>query len=129
MQHRVRHNVNAASVNTTHHSHVTTVGNVSKRKINQQLLKMLSLQITLIFLFSCPHSIQKVYSSFRSSPPSQSLEYAIETLIFNIFTLLSFISSGMPFYIYTLAGGSLFRKAIVDLIKTTTKRLVSCSCS
>jgi len=129
MQQRIRHNVNAASINTTHHSRATTLGNTSKRKMNQQLLKMLSLQITLLFLFACPHSIQKVYSSFGPSLPPQSVQYAIETLIFNIFTLLSFISSGMPFYIYTLAGGSLFRKAVVDLIKTTARRLLCCSCS
>ncbi len=34
-------------------------------KRDRHLLKMLRVQVTLIFLFTCPHAIQKVYSSLH----------------------------------------------------------------
>jgi hypothetical protein len=93
-------------------------GESQARKRDRQLLKMLLVQVTLLFLLTCPHAIDKVYSSFVSSPPPDSLENAIQTLILDVFTLLAFIASGMPFYIYTLTGGGLFRNAFVELVKT-----------
>ena len=119
-QDRIRNDTNRTSIKMTRVSQITNTGSPSKRRVNQQLLKMLLLQVTILFLFACPHSIQKVYSSFAPSLPSQSVEYAIQNLIFNILTLLAFISSGLPFYIFTLAGGRLFRNTVFDLKKTTS---------
>ena len=126
-QNRIRNDTNRTSVNMTRVSQHSKPGAPSKRRVNQQLLKMLLLQVAILFLFACPHSIQKVYASVAPSLPSQSLEYAIQNLIFNILTLLAFISSGLPFYIFTLAGGHLFRKTVFDLMKTTSQRIFCCS--
>jgi hypothetical protein len=80
---------------------------------------MLFAQVTLLILLACPHATLKVYSSFASSPPPQSLELTIQTLLLNLFTLFTFIASGMPLYIYTLAGGSIYRNVLFDLVKYT----------
>jgi len=99
-------------------------GQSQAKKKDGQLLKMLLVQVTLLFLFTSPHAIEKLYVSFVPSPPSESLEYAIENLIYNIFTLMSFIASGMPFYIYTLTGGSLFRNALFNLGKPVVQKFL-----
>lgn len=129
MQLRIGNNMNAASIKTTQTDKVTTTRSTLRRKINRQLLRMLFLQVAILFLFASPHSVQKVYTSFTPSVPAQSLAFVIQNLIFNIFTLLAFTSSGMPFYIFTLAGGSLFRKACFDLMKTVGQRIFCCFCS
>jgi hypothetical protein len=101
-----------------------TSGQSQGKKTDRQLLKMLLMQVILLFLFTCPHAVQKVYSSFASTPPSQSLENAVQTLIFNILTLFTFIGSGIPFYIYTLTGGIVFRNAFLNLVKTLIQTIL-----
>jgi hypothetical protein len=98
-------------------------GQQQARKRDQYLLKMLLVQITLLCLFTCGHAILKAYSSITSST-TQSLQGAIENFIFTIFTLLNFTASGMPFYIYTLTGGSIFRNALFDLMKATGRKII-----
>jgi hypothetical protein len=99
-------------------------GQTQAKKTNRQLLKMLLVQVTLLFLLTSPHATEKVYSSFTVSPPSGSLQNSVQNLIFTIFTLMAFIASGMPFYIYTLTGGSLFRNALIDVVKTMIRKLL-----
>lgn len=89
----------------------------TRRKMDRNLLKMLLVQVVTLIFLTCPHAIQKVYSSFEPSPPSQSLEGAIQTFIFDFVTLLAFAASGIPFYIYTLAGGTSFRNTLFNVIK------------
>jgi hypothetical protein len=101
-----------------------TSGQTQGKKTDRQLLKMLLVQVTLLFVFTCPHAAQKVYSSFAPTPPSGSLENAIQSLIFDVLTLFTFIASGMPFYIYTLTGGSIFRNALIHLVKTTIRKIM-----
>jgi hypothetical protein len=88
-----------------------------KRKRDRHLLKMLLVQILLLCLFTCPHPVEKLYSSIVPALPAQSLENAIQNFIFTCLTLLTFTASGMPFYIYTLSGGSVFRNALFGLLK------------
>ncbi|CAF1154726.1 unnamed protein product [Adineta ricciae] len=89
----------------------------AKRKINRHLLKMLSVQVTLFIILTCPHAIQKAYTSISASTSTQSIQSAIENFIFNFVTLMNFTASGISFYIYTLSGGSLFRNALFQLVK------------
>ena len=93
-----------------------------KKKRDRHLLKMLLVQIVLLCLFTCPHAIQKLYSSIFPAPPAQSLDHAIQNLTFTCLTLLTFTASGMPFYIYTLSGGSVFRNALFGLLKRVVCR-------
>ncbi|CAF0783844.1 unnamed protein product [Adineta steineri] len=97
-------------------------GHLPAKKTDRQLLKMLLVQVTLLFLFTSPHAIQKVYSSFASSPPSGSLDNAVQNFIFTILTLIALAASGTPFYIYTLTGGSVFRNALRHLVKVVIQK-------
>jgi cation transport ATPase len=121
MQNRVRNTgkvTNQEKSDTNHTNH-------RRRKVDRQILIMLLVQVVLLFLFTSPHAFQKVYTSFTVSPPTSSLEGAIQNCIFNIFTCLTFLASGMPFYIYTLFGGSTFRNAFFDLMKNMYRK-ISC---
>jgi len=96
------------------------------RKRDRYLLRMLFVQVTLLCLFTCGHAIQKAYSSIVSNSPTPPLQSAIDNFIFTIMTLLNFTASGMPFYIYTLSGGIVFRKALIELIKTAGRKILCC---
>ncbi|CAF1099291.1 unnamed protein product [Adineta steineri] len=93
-------------------------------KLDKHLLKMLAVQVTLLVLLTCPHAIQKAYTSISSSSSSQTLQDAIATFIFNLVTLFNFTASGLPFYIYTLAGGSIYRNALLHLLKTAVLKIL-----
>ena len=84
-----------------------------KRKNDRTLLKMLFIQVILLVTFSLPLIIQKVDTFFR--PRKSPSEVAIDSLFYNIALLSTYVTNGMPFYIYTLCGGSVFRKALFDL--------------
>ena len=99
----------------------------SKKK-DRQLLKMLLVQIVLLFLFTCPHPVQKLYTSIAELPPVDSIEDAVNNFIFQCLTLLTFTASGMSFYIYTLSGGSIFRNAFFNLLKIILRKIFWCHC-
>ena len=124
VQNRVRSVTGVVGNHESKNRSTVTSGQSQGKKRDRQLLKMLLMQVILLFLFTCPHAVQKVYSSFASTPPSGSLQDVVQTLILNILTLFTFIGSGMPFYIYTLTGGSVFRNAFVNLVKTITQKLL-----
>lgn len=69
------------------------------------------------------NTLQKVYTSFTIAPATSSLPGAIQNCIFNVFTCLTFLASGMPFYIYTLFGESTFRNGFFDLMKNTQRKI------
>ncbi|CAF0725427.1 unnamed protein product [Adineta steineri] len=105
---------------------IVTVTKVTKNVQNQRkrwkkadyhLLLMLIVQIILYSIFTLPQAIQKIYSTSTETQIKSALQNAIENLIFNLLLLLTYFSSGMPFYIYTLCGGQIFRKALIDVIR------------
>lgn len=108
-----------AKINTTNLSGTRR----TKRKIDQALLKILLIQVILLILLTCPHALEKVYSSFAPNPPIQSLESTIKNFILDFLTLLTFVASGMPFYVYTLSGGSAFRNALLHVLKTFIQKI------
>ncbi|CAF1201258.1 unnamed protein product [Adineta steineri] len=86
------------------------------KKSDRYLLLMLLIQVILLTLFSLPQAIQNLYSHITQYEIESSLNVAINNFIFNLFFLLTYVTNGMPFYIYTLCGGSIFRKALRDSI-------------
>lgn len=123
LQH-IRHGfgrISAATGTAVHPSNkdlsIIKVRELNRRKMDRNLFKMLLIQVTLLFLLTFPHGVEKVYSSLATTASPNSLRNAIEKLISNTLSLFSFIASGMPFYIYTLSGGSLFRNTLFQLIK------------
>ncbi|CAF4602745.1 unnamed protein product [Rotaria sp. Silwood2] len=93
------------------------------RKLDRHLIKMLLVQVFLLFLLTCPHAIFRLHLTFTSNPPQKSLQYAIQILIYNLFILLTYVANGMPFYIYTLCGGAVFRNTLLNLLKTILNKI------
>ncbi|CAF3547885.1 unnamed protein product [Adineta steineri] len=52
------------------------------------------------------------------------IEDTIDMFVYNMAILLYCISNGMPFYIYTLCGGTIFRKALSDFIQTMKRKII-----
>jgi len=113
--HRIHNRVhNQSSIPTVNNSK-TTESRV--RKVDHHLLRMLLVQIALLNILCLPQAIQKFHVTFHPLGSTSRLADAIEIFLYNIDLLLAFIASGIPFYIYTLAGGTIFRKAFIDLIR------------
>ncbi|CAF1193316.1 unnamed protein product [Adineta ricciae] len=89
----------------------------NERKTNRQLLLMLSVQILIIFLCMFPFALSKLYSTFTRDLSRSTLQSTIENFIFNLLLLFSNVPSGLPFYIYTLTGGKVFRKALINIFR------------
>ncbi|CAF3388252.1 unnamed protein product [Rotaria sp. Silwood1] len=89
----------------------------SKKKLDSRLFFMLFIQIILLSLCTLPQAIQKLYSTLLSNDGKTQLRIAIENFIFNLFLLMTYFAHGMPFYIYTLSGGTVFRNALKHYIE------------
>ncbi|CAF0831487.1 unnamed protein product [Adineta steineri] len=94
-----------------------------KRKTDRSLLRMLFVQVIILTILTLPLSIQKLYSTISSENISP-VEDAIDMFVYNMAILLYCISNGMPFYIYTLCGGTIFRKALSDFIQTMKRKII-----
>ncbi|CAF2778228.1 unnamed protein product, partial [Rotaria sp. Silwood2] len=92
------------------------------RKTDYYLLVMLLVQTVLYCFFTLPQAIQKMYSTMTESQIKSPLQNTIENLAFNILLLLTYFSSGIPFYIYTLCGGKIFRQTLINVLKRISKR-------
>jgi hypothetical protein len=84
------------------------------KKTERHLLFMVFAQIIVLAVLTLPQAIQRLYAAFIGSNQSQ-LQAAVNIFVYNIVLLLTYLASAMPFYIYTLTGGSLFRKALLKL--------------
>ena len=118
-----------ASINDRSGHNTTTVNSVrqnQRKKTDRQLLLMLSVQVFLILLFTLPLALSKLYTTITRNTYKSALQNSIENFIFNIFILFLNIAAGMPFYIYTLAGGSVFRKALLNLMKRLGQKMMCC---
>ncbi|CAF3713077.1 unnamed protein product [Rotaria sp. Silwood1] len=88
-----------------------------KKKSNRSLLKMLLVEVIILILLIFPQAIQKLYATITLDENKSEYNKAIDDFVYNFALLLTFIASGMPFYIYTLCGGSVFRKALFNVFK------------
>ncbi|CAF1352084.1 unnamed protein product [Adineta ricciae] len=96
--------------------------NHHSRRVNNQLLRMLFVQVLFLIVLCVPQAIQKFYSTVRPFGAGSTDEDAVKTLLYNIELLLAFIASGMPFYIYTLFGETIFRKEFIHVIEKIRKK-------
>jgi len=115
-------------VNETATIHHTAHKQLHLKKTNHHLFRMLLVQIIFLILLYIPQAFEKFYVTFEPFGSGSQLDDAIKTFLYNIELLLAFIASGMPFYIYTLAGGSIFRKAFIDLIQLIIRK-INCRCN
>ncbi|UJR32938.1 hypothetical protein I4U23_020399 [Adineta vaga] len=98
----------------------------TKKKVDHHLFHMLLIQIILLTILTLPQAIQKIYSTITDDTSFiNDINQAMNNFIYSCAVLLSFLASGMPFYIYTLFGGDIFRKALYKLLQTIVTK-ISC---
>jgi hypothetical protein len=103
---------------------VSTGQQTQRKKTDRHLLIMLFVQVLLMLLLTLPLSVDKIYATVTRSLVKSPLRNAIENFIFNTLLLFLYVACGMPFYIYTLSGGSVFRKALFTLLKTLGRKMM-----
>jgi hypothetical protein len=95
-----------------------------RKKTDRHLLIMLFVQVLIMLLLTLPLSVDKIYSTITINVVKSPLRNAIENFVFNTLLLFLYVACGMPFYIYTLSGGSVFRKALFNLLKTVGQKMM-----
>ena len=101
-------------------------GNLQRsKKIDQHLLFMLFVQVILLALFTLPLAIQKLYATLTMNIPKSAVRVTIEDFIYQVALIFTYFAAGMPFYVNTLSGGSVFRKGMVTL-KELIRRKIMC---
>ncbi|CAF1379101.1 unnamed protein product [Adineta ricciae] len=91
---------------------------IQTRKNDRSLLRMILVQVFLLGSLTLPQAIQRLYAVLIDSSSQSKLQSTIDMFIYNIVLLLTYLASAMQFYIFTLTGGTLFRQALFDLIKS-----------
>lgn len=109
-RHRI-HNANKDSSNEAK-SIAFTQQQHQYKKIDRQLLIMLLFQVSILIILFFPVPIFRLYLTFTSNISKSTSQKNIEDLTYNLFLLLLFLANGLSFYIYTLSGGNVFRKAL-----------------
>ncbi|UJR16747.1 hypothetical protein I4U23_003647 [Adineta vaga] len=94
-----------------------------QRNKDRHLLIMLFVQVLLILICTLPIAILKIYTTLTRNTSKSTLEKTIENFLLNLFFLLFNIAAGIPFFIYTLTGGNIFRKTLFDLVQSLSQKL------
>jgi hypothetical protein len=87
------------------------------KKTDHYLFVMLIVQVILLTLFSLPQAIQNLHANITRNETKSAVFIAVNNFVFNLFLLLTYVTNGMPFYIYTLTGGPVFRTALVNALQ------------
>ena len=100
----------------------TSTSQQRSKKVENQLVLMVLVQTVVLSVLTLPQAIHRLYvvgtESFHSA-----VQEAIDTAIYNIILLFTYLASALPFYIYTLTGGSLFRQALIESAKSIFKTI------
>ena len=87
-----------------------------RKKLESHLRRMLFLQVILLIFLTLPQAIHKLYFSLTSINDKTPSQYDLDRLLYKFELLLPYLESALPFYIYTLTGGKVFRQALKNLI-------------
>jgi hypothetical protein len=104
----------------------TKINNEQRQRlklIDRHLLVMLLVQISFLTLFTIPQAAEMIYLTMTRNQLKSSLQITIENSIFTFTILLTYLASGIPFYIYTLSGGRVFRQAFFTLIRRIIQQI------
>ena len=123
MKHRIIPAAGSVKTGTNRETSGTVDASQRWKRKDRHLLTMLFVQVILLIAFFIPLVIQKLYSTIAINGSSSRLQIVTSQFIYNMSILLSFIATGMPFYIYTLAGGPVFRKALSELLLPVGRRM------
>jgi hypothetical protein len=94
------------------------------RLIDRHLFIMLLVQISFLALFTLPQAIEQIYLTITRDKYKTSGRITIENSIYAFGILLTYLASGMPFYINTLSGGCVFRQAFFTLIQRMKQKIL-----
>lgn len=94
-----------------------------KQKNDRNLLRMLLVQVLLLIILTLPLAVSKIYSTTAGDDASET-DAIISSFVYQLCILIYFISNGLPFYVYTLCGGTMFRKALYDLLLSMKRKLM-----
>lgn len=94
-------------------------------KTDNYLLTMLFIQVILFACLTLPLAIQRLYATLTMYAQKSKLHHRIENFIYEATLLLTYVVAGMQFYINTLSGGRIFRKALIDSAIDHSKNHVS----
>ncbi len=93
------------------------------KKTDRHLLVMLLFQVIILTLLNLPFAVVEVYSSLTATQYKTPLQTAIMNFFLNSAVLLVYLCCGIPFYIYTLCGGSVFRSALWNIVKNAGRMM------
>ncbi|CAF2271521.1 unnamed protein product [Rotaria magnacalcarata] len=93
------------------------------KKMDYRMFIMLFAQILLLFIFGLPLGIEKLYETITINRSKTKSQIAITNFVYNFVLLLNFLANGMPFYIYTLFGGTEFRKALFKIFSAVKHKI------
>jgi hypothetical protein len=86
------------------------------KKIDRYLRGMLFLQVILLICLTLPQTIHKLYSTLTLYEQKSEVRDNIDRFLYKFGSLLPYVANGMPFYIYTLTGGKIFRNTLKKMI-------------
>lgn len=96
---------------------IATIGPVRRQKSDSALTKMLFLQVILLTVFNLPQAVQKFYLTYTFDQPKSPMQSAIESFVFNIVLLCTYVPNCIPFFLYILTG-NLFRRRLIEIFQT-----------
>lgn len=85
------------------------------KKLDQYLYRILFLQIILLICLTLPEIIFQLYLILTLNQEKSQIQTIIENFFYNFCSFLPFIESAIPFYVYTLTGGKIFRSTLKKL--------------
>ncbi|UJR32940.1 hypothetical protein I4U23_020401 [Adineta vaga] len=127
--HHVQTRIRPNNVTPLHHSQNLSIiyreitVNLWKKQ-DRHLFIMLTVQVIIQSILTLPQVMAKIYISTTMFQLQTPLKLSMDHFIYNFALLLSFLANGMPFYIYTLCGGTVFRKPLSNLSNLIITMLV-----
>jgi hypothetical protein len=95
------------------------------KKTDRHLMVMLFFQVIVLTFLSLPFTVMEIYSTLTATQQKTALQATLVNFVFNFALLLVYLCCGTPFYIYTLYGGTVFRSALLNVVKFTG-RIMTC---
>ncbi|CAF0975621.1 unnamed protein product [Rotaria sp. Silwood1] len=99
------------------------IKSIKLKRTDHHLLRMLLIQVLLLLIFCMPQALHKFYITFKSTNSMNNWQDALNHFLYNLDVILAFIASGMPFYLYTLADRTVFRRAFYELLQMFHRKI------
>jgi Mg2+/citrate symporter len=108
---------------TNRHLPVTEQQQQRIEKRDRFLLKMLLIQVILFGCLTLPFVICRFYITLTMNYSKSEYQQEIDKFVFEVSLLITFIPSGMQFYVNTLSGGYIFRKVLLDIFQMIFQKI------